>query len=52
VALISVVRGLDGGVKVLSEINMAMAALLLLFVIFVGPTGPSLRSSGGSRRLR
>jgi len=38
-ALISVLRGLDGGVKVLSEINIAMAALLLLFVIFVGPTG-------------
>jgi BCCT family betaine/carnitine transporter len=26
VALISVVRGLDGGVKVLSEINMGLAA--------------------------
>ncbi len=38
-ALISVVRGLDGGVKVLSEINIALAALLLLFVIVVGPTG-------------
>ena len=38
VAIISVYRGLDGGVKVLSEINMAMAALLLLFVILVGPT--------------
>jgi len=37
-ALISVVRGLDGGVKVLSEINIVMAALLMLFVIFVGPT--------------
>jgi betaine/carnitine transporter, BCCT family len=37
-ALISVVRGLDGGVKVLSEINIVMAALLLLFVIIVGPT--------------
>ncbi len=36
VALISVVRGLDGGVKVLSEINMGLAALLLLFVFFVG----------------
>jgi BCCT family betaine/carnitine transporter len=34
VALISVLRGLDGGVKVLSEINMVMAALLLLFVLF------------------
>ncbi len=38
-ALISVVRGLDGGVKVLSEINIVLAALLLLFVILVGPTG-------------
>ncbi len=37
-ALISVVRGLDGGVKILSEINIALAALLLLFVIIVGPT--------------
>ncbi|SDO71065.1 betaine/carnitine transporter, BCCT family [Lutimaribacter pacificus] len=38
IALISVVRGLDGGVKVLSEINMGLAALLLLFVLFAGPT--------------
>ncbi len=37
-ALISVVRGLDGGVKILSEINIALAAILLLFVIIVGPT--------------
>ena len=37
-AIISVVRGLDGGVKVLSEINIGLAALLLLFVIAVGPT--------------
>src|SRR6056297_362625 len=36
VALVSVVRGLDGGVKVLSEINMGLAALLLVFVFFVG----------------
>lgn len=36
IALISVVRGLDGGVKVLSEINMGLAALLLVFVFFVG----------------
>ncbi|MBZ0123389.1 MAG: BCCT family transporter, partial [Roseovarius sp.] len=34
VALISVLRGLDGGVKVLSEINMVIALLLLLFVLF------------------
>ncbi|MCW9042095.1 MAG: BCCT family transporter [Pseudopelagicola sp.] len=38
VALISVVRGLDGGVKVLSEINMGLAFLLLAFVLIVGPT--------------
>ena len=38
VALISVLRGLEGGVKILSEINMGLAALLLLFVLFVGPT--------------
>ncbi len=34
IALVSVVRGLDGGVKVLSEINMVIAAALLLFVLF------------------
>ena len=38
VALISVLRGLDGGVKVLSEINMGLAFLLLLFVLIAGPT--------------
>lgn len=38
VALMSVVRGLDGGVKRASEINMVLAFLLLLFVLFVGPT--------------
>lgn len=37
-ALISVVRGLDGGVKILSNINMGLAALLLLFVIITGST--------------
>ena len=37
-ALISVMRGLDGGVKVLSEINIALALLLMVFVIAVGPT--------------
>ncbi|WP_439559945.1 BCCT family transporter [Roseinatronobacter sp.] len=37
-ALISVLRGLDGGVKVLSEINMGLAVLLLGFVLLVGPT--------------
>ena len=38
IALVSVLRGLDGGVKVLSEINMGMAALLLIFVLLAGPT--------------
>jgi betaine/carnitine transporter, BCCT family len=38
IALISVLRGLDGGVKVLSEINMGFAALLLVFVFLVGPS--------------
>jgi BCCT family betaine/carnitine transporter len=38
VALVSVVAGLDAGVKRLSEINMTLAGLLLLFVVLVGPT--------------
>ncbi len=38
VALVSVLRGLDGGVKVLSEVNMGLAALLALFVLIAGPT--------------
>lgn len=38
VALMSVLRGLDGGVKVLSNINMALAGILLFFIIFAGPT--------------
>ncbi|WP_424982244.1 BCCT family transporter [Maritalea sp. S77] len=37
-ALISVVAGLDAGVKRLSEINMVLAIILLVFVIIVGPT--------------
>ena len=37
-ALVSVLRGLDGGVKRLSEFNMILAGLLLLFIIIVGPT--------------
>ncbi|KJZ23953.1 BCCT family transporter [Tritonibacter mobilis] len=38
IALVSVLRGLDGGVKILSEINMGLAFLLLIFVLLVGPT--------------
>jgi BCCT family betaine/carnitine transporter len=41
-ALISVVRGLEGGIKVLSEVNMGFALLLLLFVFFLGPTAELL----------
>ncbi|MES3676459.1 BCCT family transporter [Halomonas elongata] len=38
VALVSVWRGLEGGVKKLSEINMVMAVLFFFFVLFAGPT--------------
>ncbi|MDG2376718.1 MAG: BCCT family transporter [Woeseiaceae bacterium] len=38
IALVSVVAGLDRGVKRLSEINMGMAGLLWLFVLIAGPT--------------
>jgi choline/glycine/proline betaine transport protein len=34
----SVVRGLDAGIKVLSHVNIVIAAALLLFVVIVGPT--------------
>lgn len=46
VAVISVVRGLDGGVKLLSNINMGLAALLLLFVILIGPTATIFTAIG------
>lgn len=38
IALLSVVAGLDKGVKRLSEFNMGLAGLLLAFVIIAGPT--------------
>ena len=38
IALVSVVAGLDKGVKRLSEINMGLAGLLWLFVLVFGPT--------------
>jgi choline/glycine/proline betaine transport protein len=38
VATLSVMSGLDGGVKRLSELNMGLAGLLLLFVLIAGPT--------------
>ena len=54
IALVSVLRGLDGGVKVLSEINMVLAFVLLLVIIFVGPTGEILTTavSGGIAYVR
>ncbi|MFU8878262.1 MAG: BCCT family transporter, partial [Wenzhouxiangellaceae bacterium] len=36
VAIFSVVRGIDGGVKLLSNINMILALSLLMFIIFAG----------------
>ena len=44
VALASVIAGLDKGVKRLSEINMGLAAALLIFVLIAGPTLIHLRS--------
>ncbi|NWO04438.1 MAG: BCCT family transporter [Alteromonadaceae bacterium] len=38
VALASVLRGLDGGVKLLSNLNMMTAGVLLAFIVFAGPT--------------
>ncbi|MFN7102042.1 MAG: BCCT family transporter [Pseudorhizobium sp.] len=43
IAIASVVAGMDKGVKRLSEINMVLALLLLVFVILVGPTLQILR---------
>jgi len=48
VALGSVLAGLDAGVKRLSEINMVLAFLLLLFVIAVGPTLAIVKGFFGS----
>lgn len=38
IALFSVWRGIDGGVKLFSNINMVIAVVLLLFVVVAGPT--------------
>lgn len=42
-ATISVVTGLDKGVRILSETNLVVAILLMLFVLAVGPTSDLLR---------
>src|SRR5690606_17067306 len=38
IAIVSVVVGMEKGVKRLSEINMVLALCLLVFIILVGPT--------------
>ncbi len=38
IAVVSVVRGLERGVKVLSNFNIILAVILVLFIIIVGPT--------------
>lgn len=43
VACISVASGLDKGIKLLSNINIAMAVALMFFILFTGPTLTLLR---------
>ncbi|WP_299838787.1 BCCT family transporter [uncultured Paracoccus sp.] len=50
IATISVVAGVEKGVKLLSEANMALAILLLVFVIAVGPTWSILTGFFGNLR--
>ena len=54
VAMFSVLRGLDGGIRRLSEINIIIAALFLLFVLLAGPTWEILTTffSGGLAYLQ
>lgn len=42
----SVLRGMDGGIKLLSNINMVAATLLLIFVLIFGPTATIFKSMG------
>jgi len=46
VALLSVMRGIHGGVRVLSNINLIFAALLLLFVMIAGGLLAFLANAG------
>ncbi len=46
IATFSVVRGLDGGVKLLSNLNMILAAILLAFIFVVGPTFAIVATAG------
>ncbi len=43
-ATTSVVLGLDRGIRRLSELNVALASLLLIFVALAGPTGSLLKA--------
>ena len=44
IAVISVVRGLKGGIKLLSNINMCIAISFMLLVFVLGPTGQILEN--------
>jgi len=46
VALLSIMRGIHGGVKVLSNINLTLAAVLLLFVMLAGGLIAFLANAG------
>ncbi len=46
IAIISVMRGLNRGVKVLSNFNIAVALSLLVFVVVAGPTLPAVSAVG------
>jgi len=48
IALVSVIAGLDRGVKRLSELNMIMALCLFLFVLIAGPTLVILATMGNA----
>lgn len=43
-AIASVVRGLKRGIRILSNINLGLAAALLTFIIFAGPTAQIIGS--------
>lgn len=43
-ATVSVVSGLDKGIRILSELNLGLAVLLLALVLFLGPTVLLLKS--------
>jgi betaine/carnitine transporter, BCCT family len=47
-AILSIIAGLDKGVKRLSELNIGLAILLLLFVIIFGPTAAILAGFFGN----